>query len=344
MSVTRKDVAKKVGVSTATVSNVVNGTKYVTPKLKSKVERAIKELDYRPNITARSLITKRSKQVAILIDDITNPYFNEIILGFEGEAKKRGYIANIGIGNNSTSEYFNDFLSRNIDGVFIIMNTESRISSEKIKEMSRNGTVVVNTFENNPYKEYSSNIYVNYFDGMKKIFKHLIDLGHKKIGFIDFIEPKLKSNISRYEGYKNCLDMYNLNYNEDYVIFGKPPYGSTYEEGYKYMKQLISRNTDITAAIIINDYMSTGALHALKDANLKVPEDISIVSIDNTIFSKITTPKLTSLNVDNKLNGIKAMELIDKMINGDIGHINVEVPTNLVIRESTSQYNVYENG
>lgn len=336
MSVTREDVANKVGVSTTTVSNVINGTKYVTPELKSKVKQAIRELGYRPNITARSLITKRSKQVAILIDDITNPFFDEIILGFEGEAKKRGYMANIGIGNNSTSEYFNDFLSRNIDGVFIMMNIESRISSEKIKELSRNGTVVVNTIENNPYKEYSSNIYANNLEAMKKIFEHLIDLGHEKIGFIDFTEPKLKCNLGRYNGYKKCLDMYKLDYNEDYVIFGEPPYGSSYEEGYKYMNKLISRNTDITAAIIINDYMATGALAALKDADIKVPEDISIVSFDNTMLSKITTPKLTSLHVDNKLNGIKAMQLIDKMINGDIGYISVEVPTNLVIRDSTS--------
>lgn len=337
MSVTRKDVAKKAGVSTATVSNVINGTKYVSDELSQKVKKAIKELDYKPNMIAKSLKTKKSKQVAILIDDITNPYFSEIILGFESEAKKRGYITNIGIGNNSTSEYFNDFLSRSIDGVFIIVNTEDKVPFKKIKEMHENGTVIINTLENNPFKKYSSNIYVNYFDGMKKIFKHLIELGHKKIGFIDYIEPGLECNLSRYEGYKNCLDMYNIDYDKNKVVFGKPPYNSSYEEGYKYMKELIARDTDITAVIIINDYMATGALTALKEENLNVPEDISLVSIDNTIFSKITTPKLTSLNVDNKLNGVKAMELIDNMIKGNMEHTNIEVPTNLVIRGSTSK-------
>lgn len=339
MAVTRKEVAKRAGVSTATVSNVINESKYVSKELTKRVQTAIKELNYKPNLIAKSLKTKRSKQVAILIDDITNPYFNEIILGFETEAKKRGYITNIGIGNNSTNEYFNDFLSRNIDGVFIIMNTKAKIPFEKIKEMSEHGTVIVNTLEDNPYQEYSSNIYVDYIGGIQKIFEHLIKLGHRKIAFIDFINPRAECNISRYLGYKNCLKIYNLPYDENKVIFGTPPYNSTYEEGYKYMKELITRKTDMTAVIIINDYMATGALTALKEENLQVPDDISLVSIDNTIFSRVTTPRLTSLNVDNKLNGIKAMTLIDEMITGNIDHSNIEVPTNLVVRDSTVAIN-----
>ncbi|SIQ94589.1 LacI family DNA-binding transcriptional regulator [Halanaerobium kushneri] len=336
MTVTRKDVAEKAGVSTATVSNVINGTKYVSEELSQKVKKAIKELNYKPNLVAQSLTTKQSKQVAILIDDITNPYFNEIILGFEEEAKKRNYIVNIGIGNNSPEEYYQDLYSRQIDGIYMVVQL-SNIPKEQINEMLKNGTVMVNSFHENPFEINSSSICVDYFGGMKKIFEHLIELGHKKIGYIDFVEPSVKENTSRYESYRFYLKEFNLEYNENYLVFGQPPYFSNYEQGYRDMKKLLARNTDITAVIVINDYMAVGALEAIKDFGLKVPEDISVVSFDNTIFSKISSTKLTSLHVDKKEQGVKAMQLIDEMVTNNVENIKIEMPTELVVRESTGR-------
>lgn len=336
MTVTRKDVAKKAGVSTATVSNVINETKYVSEELSKKVKKAINELNYKPNLVAKSLTTKQSKQVAILIDDITNPYFNEIILGFEEEAKKRNYIVNIGLGNNSPEEYYQDLYSRQIDGIYMVVQL-SNIPKEQINEMLKNGTVMVNSFHDNPFKINSSSVCVDYFGGMKKIFEHLLELGHEKIGYIDFIEPSVKENASRYNSYKFYLEEFDLKYNEDYVVFGQPPYLSNYEQGYKDMKMLLERNTDITAVIIINDYMAVGALEAIKDSGLKVPEDISVVSFDNTIFSKISSTKLTSLHVDKKEQGVKAMQLIDEMVTNKVENIKIEMPTELVVRDSTAR-------
>ncbi len=336
MSATRKDVAEKAGVSTATVSNVINDSKYVSEELSKKVRKAIKELDYKPNLVAKSLTTKQSKQVAILIDDITNPYYNEIILGFEEEAKKRNYIVNIGIGNNSPKEYYQDLYSRQIDGIYMVVQL-SHIPKKQINEMLKNGTVMVNSFHENPFNINSSSICVDYFGGMKKIFKHLIELGHEKIGYIDFVTPSVKENVSRYSSYKFYLEEFSLEYKDNYVVFGEPPYHSNYEQGYKDMKKLLARDTDITAVIVINDYMAVGALEAIKESGLKVPQDISVVSFDNTIFSKISSTKLTSLHVDKKEQGVKAMQLIDEMINNDVEDIKIEMPTKLVVRESTAR-------
>ncbi len=338
MAVKRKDVAEKAGVSTATVSHVINGTKYVSDELTQRVKKTIKELNYKPNLVAKSLSTKKSKQVAILVDDITNPYFTEIILGFEEEAKKRGYIVNVCIGNHSPLEYFEDLYSRHIDGIYMVVNI-NKITNIKIDKMLNNNTVLVSGFHENPFGKNSSTISVNYFDGMEQIFNHLIDLGHKKIAYIDFTEPNIKENISRYNSYRYCIKKYGLQYNKDYIVFGEAPYESKHEQGYKYMNKLINRGTDVTAVILINDYMAVGALDALKEANIRVPEDISIVSIDNTIFSQIASTKLTSLHVDKKAQGEKAMSLIDRMINEKIDNIKIEMPTKLVIRESTRKIN-----
>lgn len=341
MAVTRKDVAKKAGVSTATVSHVINGTKYVSEELTNRVKKSIKELNYKPNLVAKSLSTKKSKQVAILVDDITNPYFTDIILGFEKEAKKRGYIVNICIGNHSPLEYFENLYSRHIDGIYMVVNL-NKVSNLKIDQMLSNNTVLVSGFHENPFGKNSSTISVDYFEGMSQIFKHLVELGHKNIGYIDFSEPKIKENIIRYKSYKYYIDMYGLQYNKDYIVFGEPPYESKREQGYKYMKKMIDRNTDVTAVIVINDYMAVGALDALKESNIRVPEDISIVSIDNTIFSQIASTKLTSLHVDKKDQGKKAMCLIDRMITEKVDNIKIEMPTRLVIRESTREINCHD--
>lgn len=335
MAVTRKDVAEKAGVSTATVSHVINETKYVSDELKARVKKAIDKLDYKPNKVAKSLSTRESKQVAIAVNDITNPYYNEIVLGFEEEAKRMGYIVNVCTGNNSLTEYYEDFYSRHIDGIYLLVNY-NKIERKKISKILKNGTVLVTGFPHNPFDGKSSVIRVDYLDGMKQIFKHLIKLGHKKIGYIDFTEPKIEENAVRFKSYKSCLNEFSLSYDEDYIIFGNPPYNSSYDEGYRYMKKLIERETDITAVIVINDYMAVGALDALKEYQIRVPEDMSIVSIDNTIFSRTANPKLTTLHVDKKNKGVRAMQLIEKMNKKDVNNLEIILSPNLIIRESSA--------
>ncbi|MFW5988379.1 MAG: LacI family DNA-binding transcriptional regulator [bacterium] len=337
MKVTRKDVAEKAGVSTATVSNVINKSKYVSKKLTKKVELAIQELDYKPNLVAKSLTTKKTKQVAIFIGDITNPYYSKIILGFERKAKELCYVVNICIGNSSNIEdYFDDFYTRNFDGIYLLV-PYNKIDQSKIDKILNNGTVIVSNFSHKNFIGQSGVVDVNYYSVVAKSFKHLTDLGHEKIGFIDFSTPKIKENSARYQAYRYFIKKYQFDYRREYIVFGEPPYKSTIEEGYKYMEKLINRDTDISAVILINDYMAVGAMQAIKNNGLKVPEDISVMGIDNSIFSEIVNPRLTTVHVEQETQGEKAMDLIDKIQNKSTNNLKVEIENKLIIRESTAK-------
>ncbi len=338
MGVTKKDVAEKANVSTATVSNVINGTKYVSDELKERVNKAIKELNYRPNILAQSLVTRKTKQVAIVVDDITNPIFSEQVLGFERKAKELGYIVNVCIGNNFLDEYFDDLYSRHIDGIYLTSTFYELFDKrDKLYKLLDNGTVLVQGYDLNLAQGKSSIIQVDYFNGMKLIFEHLIDLGHNEIGFLGFTNRDARGDNTRFKSYKKCLKIHGLNYRDNYVVFGEPPYNTSNDDGYIYMKKLLKRKIDITAVIVTNDYMATGVLDALKEKGYHVPRDMSLVSFDNSIFARIKYPKLTTVNPDNEKQGVEAMKLINRMIKHEENNLTKRMNTELIIRDSTDK-------
>lgn len=333
MAVTREDVAKRANVSTATVSRVINNKENVSDKLKRQVFKAVRELGYKQNFIAKSLSTKKTRQVVIVVDDISNPFYNPIVEGFESEAKKRGYFVNVCVGNDFLDQYFDDFYGRNVDGIYLtsVINENNGII-KAFNQLLQNDTVLVTPYKRDLFIGKTITLKSELIVGMKKIFEHLIDLGHRNIAFINHADNKEE----RFLNYKKCLQKYNLKYNEDYVVFGEYPYKSTYIEGYNYMKKLFAREIKVTAVIVVNDYMATGVLNYLKDNDYRVPQDISVVSFDNSVFSQIVRPQLTTVDTNNKLQGVEAMKLIDGMLNNKKDVLEKKIPVELIIRESTS--------
>lgn len=336
---TRKDVAKLAGVTPSTVSNVINNKANVSNKLKEKVYRAIKELDYTPDVIARSMNTKSAKHIALIVDQITNLYFAEMIQGAQYQASLNGYMLSINLANSDIDNIVQDCIARHVDGIILNVCTQF-ISKEGKDRLDRSGVIYIVCGDLiTPVKNMIS---VHDVEGMKKGYKCLRELGHKNIAFIsgssaykidnEYVHPRMS-------GFEWCCNNFGEGFNTNYLICGKPPYIAGHTEGYNYCKELLEKDIDFTAIIVGNDYMSLGVLQALKEKSLKIPKDISIISFDNTIFAQISDPKLTSIGVSAFKIGQKAVQRIievkrDPNKKEETYHLKLDME--LVIRDSIS--------
>lgn len=335
--VTRDDVARKAGVSATTVSHVINKTRYVSDELKKKVLNVVEELKYTPNLVARSLTTKKSNQVAIIINDITNPFYGEIALGMENAAIENGYILMLCIGNKNLDSYIDNFIMRQVDGVYITSIT-SQLKEENVKKLIDNGIPVVFgsdvTDIYNDFSESSSFLSADFSTGIEEAISYLVSLGHRNIGFLSGLPLDSKYN-ERFIAYKECLTKYNIDYNDSLIAKTFRELDTSVEGGYETMREILSKKSSVTAVIATNDLMAIGAMKAISEAGLSVPYDISIIGCDNILFSNTTNPPLTTLNVPKYDLGTEAFKLILEKQNSDINKV-VLLPTSLVIRGTTA--------
>ena len=324
---TRYDVAKISGVSVATVSHVVNNTKYVSPELKEKVLEAINKLNYKPNIVARSLVTKSTKHVGILVNDITNPYYGEIARGMEEIAQQNGYMVSLCLASGDADHYFSSIMQRQMDGLFIAT-TRNKFTREQMQQLKDMNVKIVND-------QYSigSKVMFDYSDAVDNLIKYFADMGHKRVGFLSGLDSKTHGD-DRYENYKKAIKKYGLDSDENLVIEGMYPYNTDFSSGYEAMKKLLASVTRVTAVMTTNDYMAFGAMKAIKEAGLRIPEDISIAGCDDIFLSECFDPQLTTIRVPKTEMGRQAMYLILNEIYGKTT-ADIMLVADLVIRNST---------
>ena len=181
--VTRADVARLAGVSTATVSYVLNHTKHISPETTKRVMDAVRELDYRPDFVARSLSQRQTKQLAIFMDDATNPLYGEIIRSFEECASEKGYFVSICASQRRFQEYFDNAISRRLDGLFI-MAPPRHYGAETLRRVAGRGIRVITSGYYDVDREQCSSIENDFVSAMRKGMLHLYDRGHRDIAFL----------------------------------------------------------------------------------------------------------------------------------------------------------------
>ena len=181
--VTRADVARLAGVSTATVSYVLNHTKHISPETTKRVMDAVRELDYRPDFVARSLSQRQTKQLAIFMDDATNPLYGEIIRSFEECASEKGYFVSICASQRRFQEYFDNAISRRLDGLFI-MAPPRHYGAETLRRVAGRGIRVITSGYYDVDQEQCSSIENDFVSAMRKGMLHLYDRGHRDIAFL----------------------------------------------------------------------------------------------------------------------------------------------------------------
>jgi len=326
---TIQEVAKIAGVSVATVSRVLNNSSAVVDETREKVQKAINELNYNPNMMGRNLRRNATKIVMVLLPSISNPFYSKVVNGITSVAKKNGFtvmICNTSADENVELEYL-DFLKYKLADGAILMSQE--LGGESLLELAK-GIPIVQCSE---YSEVKGVPYVSIdnFSAAYDAVKHLIDLGHTRIGLISSRVNYL-SAVQRQSGYIRALQDAGIDFDPTLLKVGN--YG--FKSGMLCASQFIAMQNRPTAVFAISDLMAIGAIKAFKKNGLNVPEDIAVVGFDNLNFSTIYDPELTTISQPTFRMGCKAMDLLLSRINGKSEEPqNIIMDYELIVREST---------
>ena len=333
MKVTRADVAKLAGVSTATVSYVLNGSRNISEKTRKCVLDAVAQLNYKPDMIARSMTKNETMQLSLMINDITNPFYSEIVMGFESAAIAKGYFVNVCTGYKNINDYFENYIARRIDGVFVVA-VPHKFDLGKLYELTENDIKVVVSGNTQVDHKKVCSIENDYEAGMREAVSYLCGLGHERIAYLSGLSRKHGFD-DRLEGYLNALRGQGLGYGEELLLEGKAPYSTGVQDGYAMAKEMVSSGRRFTAVICTNDLMAMGSISALNDAGLRVPEDVSVMGFDDILFSRVWRPAITTMAVPKFNFGGKAFDLLyTNMKKGSIGYSLC--PLELKVRASTA--------
>ena len=325
-----KDVAREAGVSTATVSHVINGTKYVTDDTRRRVLDAIERCEYFPNAHARSLASGRSNMLGLLISDISNPFFPEVVKSIEAAAFERGYNV-ILLNTNYDAERAADYVRRlselKMAGVALMT---SELDSELFHEITRRQVSVV--FDSTDLAgERMSNICVDYAAGIDEAVRHLISLGHRRIAHIAGAS-RIPSGVIRRDAFLDFMARY---------LPGEP--AAVYEGdfrldgGRRAASEILAAPELPTAVVAANDMMALGAMREFRKAGLSIPEDISVVGFDDIAFAALSEPPLTTVCSPRAEIGRRVVEALVTMIERpDQKGVELRIPTHLITRDSTA--------
>ncbi|MBC2398298.1 LacI family transcriptional regulator [Clostridium tetanomorphum] len=327
---TMMDIAKKANVSKTTVSMVINNRDgNISDETRQKILAIAKELNYIPNSVARSLSTKKSETIGIILPDITNPFFSEMARAIEDGANNLGYnVIFCNTDNEETKEekYTRLLISKLVDGVIFISGGESTKSINIL--VNNNVPFVVVDRPINDNKDYYG-IYCLNREGVKKGIKYLINKNRKKIAFV--IGPQeLENAKERFRGYKEVMEEYDL-YNESLVFEGN----FTTEGGMKATEEIVESIPDVEAIFYSNDMMAYGGIKFLLRNGYKIPQDIGVIGFDNIGISKFFEPELTTISQPIYHMGSEACRVLIDLINGKkINQNRIYFDTELIIRNT----------
>jgi LacI family transcriptional regulator len=326
-----KDVARVAGVSTATVSHVINKTRFVRDETRQKVLEAIEQCNYAPNVHAQSLASGRSTTLGLIISDIVNPFFPELVKSIQEAATEQGYDVIMGNTNydpTRTVSCVQRMIERRVRGV-AIMTSEMDLSL--IDQLAAKEVAVV-FLDLGPVGPHMSNICVDYEDGIRAGVEHLLELGHRRIAYIGG-PSRLKSAARRQAAFTDIMGKYQASLKTMPLIFDGD-FKTT--GGQRAAARIVRLTPRPTALLAANDLMAIGALRELRSAGLRVPNDISVIGFDDISFAALTEPPLTTIVFPRADIGRAAVEAIMHTI-ASIGNMGREfnVSTRLVVREST---------
>ena len=284
-------VAKRAGVSIATVSRAMNGITTVDVELAKRVMRAAEELNYTPNTQARALVSGRSGMIGLIVSEITNPFFPELIQNFEDSAVKRGYEILIGSTNYSAERMMQcvrRMVERMVEGVAVMT---FGMDEDLVQQMVERRIPVVSIGPKNTL-EGATSLQVDFRRGLHEAVQHLAVIGHRKIAFISG-PLSLDSARQRQKAFHEAMGSISTPVPPQFVIEGD----HTMEGGFAGAEKLLSLKEKPTAIVCSNDMTAIGVLHAVSGRGLKVPDDISIIGFDDIHMAQFTVPPLTTIRM-----------------------------------------------
>jgi LacI family transcriptional regulator len=318
---TMRDAAREAGVSVATISRCLNSADQVSLETREKVRQAMQRLQFEPNRLASSLKSNRSSMVGVVVPDITNPFFVGIIRSAENVLKTYGYAVLIGDTNENPArehEYLRDFFSRRIDGLIII----PAIEHGKIPTILK-GRHVPTVFVDRYLSDKFDCVKSNNQAGISLLLSHLLEKGYRRIGFISGPQETLPGR-ERYEAFQAMLRLYKLPRNENWIRFCD----FSIEGGYRATADLLRQPSVPEAIVASNNLTGIGALRAMHNAGLKLPEEIGLVVFDEVVLGDVTDPPLTVVAQPSEEIGAEAARILLRRMRGE-----ESLPPQLIVHE-----------
>jgi LacI family repressor for deo operon, udp, cdd, tsx, nupC, and nupG len=328
-----KDIAERAGVSVATVSRALSGSSLVTDETRKRIHELARELNYRPNVSARNLRTRRSMSVLLVVRDVGNPFYLEILKGVEATARAAGYAVLMGNTENDPDrevEYFNMLRDGHADGMILMTGKLPEPQPGESAAVSHLPIVVaLEMIETAGFPH----VQIDNSAAAREAVEHLIALGHRRIAHVAGPLPEVMA-MHRRDGYRAAMAAAGLPIPEGYEVRGD----YLLESGEACVAELFALPEPPTAIFAANDEMAYGAIHALRRLGCDVPGDVSVVGFDDLYLSKAFYPPLTTVSQPRADIGRTAMsQLLNVLSDGDVAaEPAIVLPTTLNIRGSTA--------
>ena len=307
MGITIKDIAKKANVSYSTVSRALAGHNQISNETKNRILKISEELGYSPNTLAQGLVTKQTFNLGLIVSDITNPFFPEVIQGIEESANDLGYriyLCNTNWSVEKENIYLNRLFTSSVDGIIIFPASDdvSHIINSKIK--------IPIVFANHKLKDDAcSYVAFNDYEAAKTAVEYLIKLGHKNIAYVGGLETNV-SNMERIRGYQEVMKNHSIELHPNYIVNGEFKQSS----GYQLTKDLLIKNAYPTAIVAGDDVMALGVIQAVEEFGLNVPNDISVIGFDDISYAALDKIQLTTINMPKYEMGKASIQLLMERI------------------------------
>ncbi len=335
--ITIYDIAKEAGVSPSTVSRVLTNNVNVRAEKKEKIQKIIDKYNFKPNALAKGLSDTKSKVIGVLAADVRNPFYAEIFVACEEAAIEAGYTVLLSNSLGETQKEIEQLEMLNQQKVDAIIQFGGKVDDivsnqeyvDKVNSLiARIPMIITGRLEGaDCYK-----VQIDSFMAAELLMEHLISLGHRKIALVGGRRDVI-STYDKYQKYLELLRKYEIPYREEYVVDG----GYNFETGYEGMSKLLESKEPPTAVIAINDYAAAGVISSIKEHGLKVPEDISVVSYDNTQITEIVTPKVTGVDYNYAVFGKQLVDTAIAAIEKREISKDQWIDPILVVKESTAE-------
>jgi len=330
---TVRDVAKQAGVAPITVSRVVNNSGYVSEETRARVEAAIADMGYVPNVLARSLRSRRTDTLALILTDISNPFWTTVVRGVEDAASNAGF--NVILCNTDESEvkqdkYLRVLLQKQVDGVLLV---PARSALEPIKFVKSQDTPVVVLDRLIPDAQ-ADTVRCDSEGGGYQLTHLLLSFGHRRIAVLSGPQG-VSTAEDRVAGYRRALTEAGIDIDPALVHYGQ----FSLESGYTMTQQVLAVTPRPSGLFAGNNFIAIGALRALRDAGLQVPEDLALVGFDDLPADLVVDPFLTVVAQPAYEMGRRATELLLARLSGEAPEAYQEVvlPTEIIVRQSSGQ-------
>lgn len=331
MKTTIRDIANQLGISTSTVSKVINGKGSISPELRQKVLAAVEAVNYQPNLNAKSLRTRTTNTIGVILPDIINLFYCYLMKGIEAKCQEQDFSVLVGTCNNNyqrEKDYYDLFQSKNVSGMIIVT----------IGDMSRfrQDAAMVNTI--NEQRETDTGVdwvSIDNHSAMCDLSQYLINLGHREIAFVN--SGHLDSvSCFRQQGYTDCLKANGIPLREELIYEG----GLFFDDGYRIGKKIILGNNMPSAVICHNNTIAYGVSKAFREAGYRIPEDISIACFDAINQGDMYGTQFTCIMQPVERIGREAADLLIKKSRGEIPEgqfVKKMVPYELVFGNSVKK-------